>query len=177
VLAHHSLPIKCTPWFPSIIEPYHGDFTNVCHFAPLSAHISFISSKYPTWCRSTFQPCRYELTHNIMYPSYLVYPREFHLYSCQSSFLFWCLTPMEPVSINVKLHKGFLRLEHLMKLSDNGDRVINATGSESSKCSVATHRRKKWHGWLRSLPLFNCPAILLDTRSMCLSSFLVPPPS
>jgi hypothetical protein len=34
---------------------------------------------------------------------------------------------MEDVSISVELDKGLIHLEHLMKLSDKGNRVISAT--------------------------------------------------
>jgi hypothetical protein len=34
---------------------------------------------------------------------------------------------MEVVSIGVELDKGLIRPEHLVKLSDKGDRVIDAT--------------------------------------------------
>jgi hypothetical protein len=151
----------------SIIEPYRGCFTNVYHFGPLSARVSFISSKYPTWCRSAFEPCRYELTHDFMYPSCLVYPRECHLYSCQSSFWFRRLTPMEAVSISVKLHKGLLRPEHLMKSSDNGDRVINAIGLESAKCSI-TMRWGKSCMRDREVPLFPIVPISSLVHDQCI---------
>jgi hypothetical protein len=48
---------------------------------------------------------------------------------------------------------------------------------DSTRCCVAHTRKKKWHGWPRSLPFFNCPAVLPHMRSMSLSLFLVPPPS
>jgi hypothetical protein len=36
---------------------------------PIRACISLISSKYPIWCRSTFEPCRHDLTRGFIYPS------------------------------------------------------------------------------------------------------------
>jgi hypothetical protein len=38
---------------------------------PVGARVSLILSKYPTWCRSTFEPCRYDLSCAFMYLSYL----------------------------------------------------------------------------------------------------------
>jgi hypothetical protein len=35
VLTYHSLPIKCAPWFTSIIEPYRGDSVTYYHFTLL----------------------------------------------------------------------------------------------------------------------------------------------
>jgi hypothetical protein len=53
----------------------------------------------------TSEPCHYDLTHDSMYPSCLIYPRECHLRSCQSSFQSRSLTQMEGVSIGVELEK------------------------------------------------------------------------
>jgi hypothetical protein len=61
VLAYHSLWTKCTPWFTSIIEPYHGSL--------LGARVSLISSEYPTWRRSTLKPCGHDLNRPLIYPS------------------------------------------------------------------------------------------------------------
>jgi hypothetical protein len=83
---------------------------------------------------------------DFMYPSCLIYPRECHLHSCQTSFRSWSLTLMEAVSISVKLNKGLLYLEHSMKLSDKEDWVINATWSESLKCSITHPQREKVAG-------------------------------
>jgi hypothetical protein len=53
---------------------------------------------------------------------------------------------MEAVSINVELDKGILYLEHSTKLSDKGGRVVNATWSDSLKCSIA-HVWKEKDAW------------------------------
>jgi hypothetical protein len=79
VLAHCSLPTKCTPWFTSIIEPYHGGFTIKCVYI-----VDFEQVPYMGW--STSKPCRYALTCDFVYPSCSIHPRECHLHSCQSLF-------------------------------------------------------------------------------------------
>jgi hypothetical protein len=33
----------------------------------------------------TYEPCHYDLTRDFVYPSCLIYPRDCHLHSCQSS--------------------------------------------------------------------------------------------
>jgi hypothetical protein len=36
---------------------------------PIRARVSLISSKYPIWCRYTFEPCRHDFTRAFVYPS------------------------------------------------------------------------------------------------------------
>jgi hypothetical protein len=36
---------------------------------PSRARVSLILSNYPTWCRSTFEPCCHDLTRVFVYPS------------------------------------------------------------------------------------------------------------
>jgi hypothetical protein len=88
------LSSACTSFTPnqvsSLVCIYHQAiswwFRKHLLFCPISAHVSLILSKYPTWCRSTFEPCHYDLMRDFTYPSYSIYPREFYLHSCQSTF-------------------------------------------------------------------------------------------
>jgi hypothetical protein len=66
--ANRSLPTKCTPWFTSIIERIMAVLqpSTIC---PTRALVSLISSKYPTRCRSTSEPCHHDLTRAFIYLS------------------------------------------------------------------------------------------------------------
>jgi hypothetical protein len=54
-----------------ITESYHCNFTSAFSWSlyPVGAHASLILSKYPTWCRATFEPCCHDLTCVLVYPS------------------------------------------------------------------------------------------------------------
>jgi hypothetical protein len=57
-----------------IIESYRCDFTSAFSWSlcPIGAHASPMLSKYPTWCRATFEPCHHDLTCVLMYPSWSI---------------------------------------------------------------------------------------------------------
>jgi hypothetical protein len=87
-------------------------------------------------------PCQYDITRNFVSLSCLIYPRECHLYSCQSLFRYWSLRPMEAASIDVEHDKCLLHPQHLMKLSEKGIRwLMQHDGSRQSALSPM-HRRK-----------------------------------
>jgi hypothetical protein len=175
------LSSACTSFTPnqvySLVRVYHQAiswwFWKRLPFYLISTRVSLLSSKYPTGCRSTFEPCCYDLTRDFMYPSCSIYPGECHLYSCQSSFRSWSLTPMKAVSIDMKLDKGLLNPKHSMKLSEKGIGWLMQHDRSCQSTLLPTHRRKSMHERSRSPPPSNCYDILLSQRARHPSSFLV----
>jgi hypothetical protein len=163
----------------SLFHAYHRAISWWFHkclpFCPIGARVSLILSKYSTWCWSTFDPCRYDPTHEFVHPPRLIYPWECHLRWCQSSFRYRSLTPMEAVSINVELKKVLLHPEHPMKLSDKEDWLMNATWLESTTCSITHAWKEKLHGRQIRFLHSSCLDIISSPWSMHLSSFLVLP--
>jgi hypothetical protein len=84
----------------SLVRAYHRAISwwlrKHLPFCLNGARVSLISSKYPTWCRSTFEPCCFELTNDFVYPSYSICLRECLLHSCQSSFGLKVTHPWKP---------------------------------------------------------------------------------
>jgi hypothetical protein len=129
---------KCTPWSASIIEPYYCGFTRAFIYptwCPSSTHESSMLIQYPRECRS--------FLHHVIMMSYVplcwsIYPRGGHLWSCWGSLQFGSSHTNGRCSLSDGTWESFfLHLEHLMKLSDKGDWVINATRSDSTRCPLA----------------------------------------
>jgi hypothetical protein len=57
----------------SLVRAYHRAiswrFRNLLPFYSIGAHVSLISSEYPTWHRSTLKPCGHDLNRALIYPS------------------------------------------------------------------------------------------------------------
>jgi hypothetical protein len=70
---------------------------------PIRAHVSLILSKYPTWCRFTFEPCHHDLTRAFVYPSCLVFQDNVISNRVEDRFSLEVLTPMGDVVLNVEI--------------------------------------------------------------------------
>jgi hypothetical protein len=68
---------------------------------PNRARVSMISSKYPTWCRYTFEPCRHDLTRAFMYPSCSVIQENVISDRAEDRFNLEVLTLMGDVALGI----------------------------------------------------------------------------
>jgi hypothetical protein len=68
---------------------------------PSRAHVLLILSKYPTWCRSTFEPSRHGLTHAFMYLPCLVIQENVIFDRAEDRFSLEVLTPMGDVFLDI----------------------------------------------------------------------------
>jgi hypothetical protein len=70
----NSACISCTlNQVHSLVHIYHRAipwwFRNLLHFYSIGVRVSLISSEYPTWRRSTLNPCGHDLNRVLIYPS------------------------------------------------------------------------------------------------------------
>jgi hypothetical protein len=79
---------------------------------------------------------------------------------------------MEVVSMGVELDKDLLHPEHLMKLSDKEDCLMDATLMGVYNMLWET-KKGKMHGRPRSFPPSDCPDIIFSPQSRHPSSFFV----
>jgi hypothetical protein len=68
---------------------------------PSSARVSLISSKYPTWCRSTFEPCRHDLICACVHPSCSVIQENVIFDRAEDRFSLEVLTPIGDVILDI----------------------------------------------------------------------------
>jgi hypothetical protein len=68
---------------------------------PSRARVSLISSKYPTWCRSTFEPCHHDLTRVFMYLSCSFIQENVIFDHAKDRFSLEVLTPMSDVVLDI----------------------------------------------------------------------------
>jgi hypothetical protein len=104
-----------------IIESYRCGFTSAFSWSLclVGARASPMLSKYPTWCLSTFEPCRHDLTCVLVYPSCFVIQTNVISDRVWSSFQSRSLYLDRrcPLSTSA-LQEVIFDPEHLMKLSD-----------------------------------------------------------
>jgi hypothetical protein len=144
---------------------------------PIRARVSLILSKYPTWCRSTFEPCCHDITRAFVYPSCLVIQENV----ISDRFNLEVITPMGDVILDV----GVWESSFPFRASDwvNGPRrssnvaqhkESHESQSESTRCYIAHAWKEKLHGKLRSFLLSMAP-ISSFLRSQCIfHHFLCP---
>jgi hypothetical protein len=70
---------------------------------PIRAHVSLISSKYPTWCLSTFEPCHHDLTRVFIYPSCSVIQESVISDHADDRFSLEVLTPIGDVVLDIEI--------------------------------------------------------------------------
>jgi hypothetical protein len=153
---------------------------------PSRARVSLISSKYHTWCRSTSEPCRHDLTHAFMYLPCLVIQENVIFDRAKDQFSLEVLTPMGDVILNVGIWKSSFSFRAPARVAgprrsskDVQHKQSYEAQSESTRCYVVQAWKEKWQGWLRSSPLFNCldtwyPSCYSENASFII---LVPAPS
>jgi hypothetical protein len=74
---------------------------------PSRVHVSPISTKYPTWCWSTFEPCHYDLTHAFMYPSCSVIQENIISDRANDRVSLEVLTPIGDVVLDVGIWESY----------------------------------------------------------------------
>jgi hypothetical protein len=144
-----------------------------------------MSSKYPTWCQATFEPCRHDLTCVLMYPSCSIIQTNDVSDRIRSSFWYRSLYPGGSCPLSTSaLQEVIFDPEHLTKLLGQEDRVIkrNKQSLEAQLDSTMASCRSLMKGkvaWVTEksflLSIVLIPDILLAIRSMHRSSFLVLP--
>jgi hypothetical protein len=65
-----------------------------------SSHVGPLSSKYPTWCQSTSEPCRHDLTHAFMYLSCSIIQENVIFNHTEDRFSLEILTSMKDVILD-----------------------------------------------------------------------------
>jgi hypothetical protein len=83
---------------------------------PIKARVSLISSKYPTWCRFTLEPCRHDLTCAFSYPSCAISQENIIFNRANDQFCMEVLTQWGMSSWTLELEKVFFNFEHLIEL-------------------------------------------------------------
>jgi hypothetical protein len=181
VLAYHSPWTKCTPWFASIIEPYHGDSATFYNFTllvfvyrlfrvstlhgvgPLSSCVVMISTMR-SYIHPVLMSQRTSFSNAPMFDSAWKFLLDrgcrLNLEIWEGSFPFWAQVV------------GPRRLNNEVQHKQSHEAQSDSTG-----CYVAHARKEKLHERLRSFPPSNYLDILLPPWSMCPSSFLVLPTS
>jgi hypothetical protein len=150
---------------------------------PIRAHVSLISSKYPTWCRSTFEPCRHDLIHAFVYPSCSIIQENIIFDRANDRFNLEVLTTMGDVILDIGTRESSFSFGASDRVglrrwsNEEQHKWSHEAQPDSIRCYVAHSRKEKLHERLRSLPLSNCPNIVLSLWSRHPSSFLVLPTS
>jgi hypothetical protein len=95
---------------------------------PTSACVLPFLSKYPTWCRSTFEPCRHDLT----------MPSCIHPIRSSKRILSLIAPMIDPLwnlrkSLTLELEKVLFHSEHPLEMLDQEDKVMKRNTSRVMK--------------------------------------------
>jgi hypothetical protein len=123
VLSHCSLPTKCTPWFVSIIEPYHGGFANINHLPNWSSCITDFE-QVPYMVLARFRAMLFQSRAWLQEPFSSIYPSRRHFRP------HWCCFYWRPL-----IEKGQLPLD------------IESWRFFSFRCIQSNRWAKKILGW------------------------------
>jgi hypothetical protein len=170
-----------------IIESYHCDFKSAFSWSlcPIGTRASPMLSKYPTWCRATFEPWRHDLTCVLVYPPWSIIQMSSVSDRVRSSFRSRSLYPDRRCLLSTSaLQEVIFDPEHLTKLLGQEDQVMKCNkqspeaqlDSTMVSCRSLTEGKVAWvtekSFLLLTIPI---PNILLAIRSMHSSSFIVLP--
>jgi hypothetical protein len=146
---------------------------------PIRARVSLILSKYPTWCQSTFESCRHDLTRAFVYPSCSTIQENIIFDRTNDRFSLKVLTPMGDVILDIGTQESSFpfgasdRVGPRRWSNESQHKWSHEAQPDSTRCYVAHSRKEKLHERPKSLPLSNYPNILFSPWSRHPSSFLV----
>jgi hypothetical protein len=172
----------------SLVRVYHrampSRFRNLLPFYTIGAHVSLISSAYPTWRRSTIKSSGHDLNRALIYPSCPNVPEKIIFERANVRFSLEVLAPwrMSPLTVGYENVHFLSRL--LLELLNQEDQMMKCNTSRVARHHLrwqgalsSTHRRESYMENCED-PLLNYSDILWSLWPMHLSSFLVlsPPP-
>jgi hypothetical protein len=163
-----SSPIVVASWVPSCVLP-----------GALIALVSCQGRSNTKIVVSISVACQYDLTCDFMYPSCSIIQENiiFDSTNDQSNLEFEKVLDIGIWENPFPFQASSWVARPRISSNEAQHEQSHEAQSDSTRCYVAHAWKEKWHGWSRSSPPFNCPDILQATRSMHLSSFVVPSPS
>jgi hypothetical protein len=141
---------------------------------PSRARVSLISSEYPTWCRSTLEPCCHDLTRVFMYLSCSVIQENVIFDRVEDWFSLEVLTPMGDVVLDIGIWESYFSFSSIR--SSRWIKKIKEWSPKTSRAmkhnpilqgAMPPMREKMLHGKLRSF-LLSMVSISSFLRDQCI---------